>query len=300
MLEKFTTDIDEKPEFRSVTIIDKNQLSGIVKKRTIHIPNDTMRKVHKRFLSYLRRYSPALPYATGARLGMSPIGDIRRHYGNRFFYLLDIKNAFSSVDKNKIVEILIAVRTELGNDGGEALGSFLGSYFFVPSGGLAVGGPASPDLFNIYTGVLIDKEMGALCRELGITYSRYLDDLTFSSKNLIRKDERKKIREIILKSDLVINHSKAQVLDLKKGPIRIHGINLYQDSSISLPRDFMTSLRGQLFCALKGRDINPDKINGMMGVFKSVVKRKYKPETATEKTIMRLYSAYRQRGLNKK
>lgn len=178
-------DIIGEPKFHVVRYRDVNPLGGYAKTRWLYKPNEAMREVHRRFLAYLRSgrilWAVDLRYSTACRVGCSPREHVRWHRYNRFFYVLDLADAYRAVDGRKLAQILYQL--DLGvMVTKDKIYSFLQRYCLAKEGGLATGAPCSPDLFNLYAAVLLDEPLSDICRKHNIRYSRYLDDLTFSSR----------------------------------------------------------------------------------------------------------------------
>lgn len=291
-LEKCLEGLSGTPEFQTFPLRDKNPLGGTEKVRLIRAPNKAMRFIHARFIKQLRRLRVDLPYATGARPGNSVRWNVLRHSRNRFFYLVDIHSAYQNVDEERLAQILTGVSSNVEVE--EVL-LFLKNFCLVPEGGLAVGAPASPDLFNIYASILIDRPMAELCQKHHLTYTRYLDDLTFSAKRRIGWRKREAIREIIKQAGFEVSHRKSVVADLWKGPVKINGIRLEFGGRIMLPRDYLRKIRGLIYLAMT-RPVDEQvhhQICGMMGVFwSSTPSRSYNSLNSTERKIVRMFQCY--------
>ncbi len=270
-IDTFIEDLPAEPAFSFFYINDVNEVSGQKKKRKIGNPNEAMRIVHARFRRYLRFIAEIknyLSYARGALPFCSPLKNIRQHSGHKYFYWIDTKNAYLNVDGKLLAQALAIIDQNLDGQENEIY-EFLKKYFLSENGGLIIGGPASPDLFNIYGAHLIDHKMGKLCDQFGIKYTRYLDDLIFSSNLVIGGRKRQAIRRIIIEAGLTINHRKTRIYDLRKGPVAINGIGLRLGGATFLPRHYLRKLRGLLHLANNGRlnGISRNRLNGMLGTF---------------------------------
>jgi hypothetical protein len=280
------------PTFRTFVFKDENPLGGTVKLRKLEAPNDAMRIIHGRLIQYLRSLEIEMPYATACRLGDSPRKNLERHKGNRYFFVLDLKNAYRQVDQRKLARILCAADPALkGSE--EEVSAFLGQYCVSKFGGLPMGASASPDLFNLYCAVLLDVPLGKLCAEYGWVYTRYLDDLTISctSDPPTRRVGRPAIRAIVEEAGFKVNHKKARLRDLAFGPIFLNGIGLEHGGRIFVPQWYVTHVRGLLLWGLQGDFTLRPKIDGAMGVFLSIIDR-HNP-TATERKVIGLHQRFR-------
>lgn len=295
-----TDNLPEPAAFRAFWFNDENRLARTSKKRRISVPNKGMRLIHARMISQLR--SVVLPYglmkaATGCRRNNSPRRTAQIHSRHRYFFTTDIHSAYPSLDGRKLTSILQEI-FELPDEYGqldlflEILPVFVEKYFLDENGGLRIGGPASPDLFNLYAAVVLDKPLRVLCQKYNLTYTRYLDDLVFSADEPIGDKKRQAIRRVIAESGFQISHRKSQVVDLKKRPIEINGIGLAWPGRIFLPRHFLAKIRGLIYRASTKGDVPPEKVYGYMGVFRSV-SGKNGPFNKTERKVFRLYNDYR-------
>jgi len=280
----------EAPGFKFFFLQDRNPLARRRKRRHVGAPNEAMWRLHWRLIQWLR--SPGLNrgrrYSTGCGHLDSPRRNILRHRGNRFLYLLDIKDAYPNVNLDKLAKILYELAIHLVPE--DKIKLFLKLFCFSPNGGLVVGGPASPELFNLYAESLLDHPLGVFCHKHGITFSRYLDDLTFSCSTPIGKRKRLEIRKIILKAGFNINHSKAKVVDLRKGPVVITGIGLNLNGKLFVPGHYRRRIDAVFHKAAK----NPKDLKylaiGMHGLFRSVIPRGELNSRSELRTINRFRS----------
>jgi hypothetical protein len=287
----------EHPAFTYFQLRDENPLGRYEKTRRIGAPNRTAELIHSRINNCLRdrRW---LPFATGALPYCSPRSNVLRHRFSRFFYLTDIHAAYPSVNPEKLAEILEEYFSWY--EGGALRATKDELLVFLKrlcvdkqSGGLIVGAPASPYLFNLYAEVLIDRPLGALCRKYRLAYSRYLDDLTFSSRSRIGEKKRKAIREIIQRAGFSINHRKSRVHDLRKGPIEITGIGLEYGGRIYLPRHYLRRIKGVLHAAVHDPVNFQQLVSGMMGLFFGITHEGSRLNS-TERDIIDGYKHFRE------
>jgi hypothetical protein len=265
-LEELTRDA-AKAAFRVFTIRDVNPLGGTSKRRRIYEPNEAMDELHQRLIHALRALHVPLPYAFGALPGRSRLQNVLQHRRAAHIYLLDLHDAYPSVDGERLARILCQLDPELRGKIDEVY-AFLWRYCLAHDGGLFVGAPASPDLFNLYAGTLLDGPLAELVRRYGLVYSRFLDDLTFSSPSApIGRRKRKAIRQAVIGSGFTLSEKKTRVVDLRKGPIVICGIGLEQGGRTFVPRHYTGKIRGLIHRAAVKGDVPLSAIHGRMGVF---------------------------------
>jgi len=283
------------PSFERIHIDDEHELSGNRKRRTVYVPNTSMLRLQRRFVRILRRLDIDYTSATGVRPGSSVKKHVGPHRNNRYFYCADIRNAFGNVNIDRLTKLLDAegvsvpfILPQFIEKEGLDLSSFLSEYCEADEGGLKTGSPSSQDLFNIYCAVEVDHDLRALCERKDITYTRYVDDLLFSSEQRINPDTRRSIRECLNDAGFGVSHHKCELYDLCQSTITVNGkIGLEYGGRIFVPRDYVNSIRGKLLAAKNTLDRELiAEIHGMMGTFKSVTE---KPYNSTEKKLLRLY-----------
>ena len=263
-------DLPGTPSFKNFSLQDVNPLGGTRKNRKLCKPNRPMRILHRRIIESVRSLPIDLSSSTACRPGDSPVKNINRHRHRRYFYITDLHNAYPNVNSRRLAEVLMSLDLSL-NGRMEILLAFLSRFCFTSEGGLAIGLPASPDLFNLYAAVLIDTPMRELCERYRLTYTRYLDDLTFSAEEPIGVRKRKELRKVICAAGFAVQHRKSQVCYLKKGPIFINGIGLDETGRVFIPRRYLRFIDGRLHFALKpNSSVGLPVIAGLMGVFHSL------------------------------
>ena len=137
----------------------------------------------------------------------------------------------------------------------------------------------------------------AFAKDRGIAYTRYVDDLTFSSRREKFGFRRRRIiKDHIKAAGFRVNGCKTENHDLQ-GEHRtlITGIRLERGGRMMIPREYLDSLRGRLHLAIRGGSIDPDLINGMMSVFWSPWGGRTDPSILTkkERKVLALYEQFR-------
>jgi hypothetical protein len=202
------------------------------KVRWLHDPNESMREAHELIKELTIPTDAISPYATALHGG--PRANAERHLGNRFFYLLDLKDAYGQIQMPTLAEFLHNHHLPAEANDIEAI---LDRFCRKPDGqGLCQGGPASPLLFNtaLYD---IDMQLAEICTSYDLTLTRYGDDITVSGKEEIGKRKRKRILSILKEAGLTINYQKTHRHDLAVAPVVITGIQINTSGKIVLPRD---------------------------------------------------------------
>ena len=228
----------ERPTFTHRT----QRVDGKV--RHITAPNFAMRLLHWQVIDRLRKVDIGilLHNSYGAMRGGSTVSNASRHVHNRYIYQLDITKAYETTSLDRLATALHCLEPTLGNE--VEIHDFLLAYCAGPRGGLAVGGPASPALFDLYCASEIDTKIRAVCPRA--MYSRYLDDLTISQKEPIPRIMRERIREVLVKSGFTVSHRKSFLTDRHERSVTITGVVLTKSGMIRPTNDFMERVRKML------------------------------------------------------
>jgi len=284
-------DEEQKPSFDRYIKYDRNNLSGHNKNRIIYAPNLAMRRIHQKLVSDLHRIRRPLPYAKGCMRNCSPIGHIAPHRHHQWFFITDIHSAYPSVNKEKLLDLIMSFKRNPTLNDEEYNRKFLEDFCLAKEGGLATGAPASPLLFNMYAGEFIDKALAKLCQKFNLTYTRYLDDLVFSGLEPIGKKKRKQILNIVRSAGFEVSYHKTFYYDLKQKPITLCGFGLEYGGRIFLPREYRQKIYHRIKEAITNHDHNFNKIAGFHGLLKLSLANHYK--TGSETRILNLYRQYK-------
>lgn len=224
------------------------------KERWVHVPNKAMERLHHSLSHYVRRLHETHLADTLAcvtcRPGSSFVENAEAHSDNRFFYGVDLVRAYHGVPLRELVKLLLRLDRRLCMQPGSSyrtreqeVYSFFRRYCEDwRQGGLMEGVPASPDLFNLYCAGAMDRRLQEIARRFQLAYTRYLDDLTFSSTQRIPDIAKQEIRAAITSAGFWVNHKpgKSWGADLARGqPVLITGIRLLWQGSDRPARLFM-------------------------------------------------------------
>jgi hypothetical protein len=321
--------VQEKLE-RKVCIPRFDFFTKMVRGKCRHIgaPNRGMRMLHKLFLHFLeaackrhselRRFSRP-PSATAFLPNSRPINNVFLHLHGQHFYIVDLKDAYGTVDTDLLSVLLVAIlrydeyafdlkhfmdRLSFGVQDRELLSPVLEDPLFhrmrrfvntfcqdSRGRGLIQGAPSSPFLVNLYYEATLDPALRRLCQKVpGAKYTRYVDDLVFShSWRPFFSEVRKEIRQRIIASGAIINHRKSKFLDREKGIVPITGLGLGPENQLVFPAKKRKRLQGMLRTALSSRSwsINPDVLRGHVAHFLEYSSAK-KQQSSTDRRLLRL------------
>ncbi|MGO7788755.1 reverse transcriptase family protein [Rhizobium ruizarguesonis] len=144
--------------------------------RTISVPLPALLQVQKTINKEILSTVDIHDAAVGFRKHHSIIDHVKPHLGNKKFAKFDIKDCFGSIAFNAVFSIYLRITND------PALANSL-SELSTDEGKLPQGAATSPSLCNISLKFL-DERIFGLCQRLGLTYTRYADDLLISGTKL--------------------------------------------------------------------------------------------------------------------
>ena len=274
------------------------------KRRLIGKPNKPMRALHQNFEQSIRRALWACGdqgreilrfwSATGCVKGSNSQKNALRHRLGRFFYITDIKDAYPGLDLERLALFIARVvkravyeeevslkffatdpRRDIIRDDlffQEVFG-LLRMYFSGSFGrGLAVGGPSAPFLMNLFCEVFIDAPLRELCKKWELKYTRYVDDLTFSSELIISAEQRREIRKTIEVAGFRVNHRKSKVLARSMGTVFMTQVGLAEQpesvvARLVFPQKKRRHLHRVIHDYLAQRTDWPEQVSGYIAEF---------------------------------
>ena len=179
-------------------------------RRKVVAPSPELLEKQKRALRWLKmmKIGPG-KYAHGFVKGRSIKTNAEPHIGKKIILRLDIRDFFSSVTDNMVLD-----RLRRTNIGGEKERVIL--ELCMLEGVLPQGAPTSPFLANMVMtrfDARIASYMNKLCAPDGCNYTRYADDLCFSSDNEILgfKSTVGKIRGVLRNEGFYLNDKKIKL-----------------------------------------------------------------------------------------
>jgi RNA-directed DNA polymerase len=180
-----------------------------------------------------------------------------QHRENEFLLKMDFLDFFPSIRGRDLRRYMAADAPWLLDEGDvERVVRLL---FFSQNPGmelrLSIGAPTSPWLSNVLM-YKFDEAVSELCQGGGVTYTRYADDVTFSSNdpNLLRGVE-KGLREIVakLESPRLLFNPKKTIMLSRKSQRRVTGLVLSNDGKVSLGRAKKRYLRTAVHHLILGK-----------------------------------------------
>ncbi|SRR6266567_5014052 len=250
-----------------------------IKKRTggerqIHHPARELKLIQNWLLTNVLSKLPVHDAATAYRPGSSIYQNASLHVRNNYLLRIDFQDFFPSLTGADVAAVLAAA-SHSGR-----INSLSGSdIHFVTAtvcckGSLVIGAPSSPALCNAIM-YEFDAFWFERCRKLQVTYTRYADDLYFSTNipNVL-SDLLVSIQAYLSKQlfpKLRINKAKT-VFTSRKRLRRVTGLVLTSDRKISIGRKQKRILKSLVFGLVNGKLDAPQrsKLRGWISYLRSV------------------------------
>lgn len=240
-----------QPKYKSFKVPKKNG-----KFRLIENPNKDLKALQRK-LNYILQCL-YFPNATNAAYGFleSPkdhahprnlANHARNHLNATTMLNVDLKDFFHQVKSKRIAHFLSTHPYNLVKDVVNIITKLV-----VLQDRLPMGAPTSPILSNICASEL-DQTLERFCNKQHITYTRFADDLTFSSnKNNINPDTQKKLFEIIESNNFLMNTTKIK----RFGPNDKKVVcNLVVTNDVEIPQDYFIALKKDIARYKKAKEI---------------------------------------------
>lgn len=190
--------------------------------------------------------------ATGFVQNKSIVDNAKMHVGHNYVLNLDLKDFFHSFDRNRVKMGFLYPPFNL-NDDKEPLAFLLASLCTHPfeiNGKIRTvlpqGSPTSPTITNILS-LKLDRRLTGLANRFGATYTRYADDITFSSPhNIYNQDEFNNELKRIIEDDqkFAINPNKTR---LQKRGYRQETTGLIINDKVNVRRRYVKQIRKWIY-----------------------------------------------------
>jgi RNA-directed DNA polymerase len=205
--------------------------------RTISAPKAPLKRVQKLTAELLSELVPKHPSAHGFLPGRSISGNAAAHVASPFVLNIDLENFFPSIPAGRIYGVLTKGTLKFS----PKLAFFV-TRICTLKDALPQGSPASPILSNLVCWFL-DNRLRGLAEQYDVTYTRYADDLSFSSERPFAEAFLGKLDEIIKAENFKVNHKKVR---LQKADVCQEVTGLVINEKVNLRREFIREIRAML------------------------------------------------------
>ena len=226
-------------------------------------------KMLKSFQTYTNMLLQALYEPTSAAMGFVPgksvVDNAEKHVGMNYVLNLDLKDFFPSIPQARVWGALMSKAIGFNLDVASAVAGLCCTeiVFYddkpvlttvdLPKGAktekrnvLPQGAPTSPILTNIVARNL-DRQLNHLAAKFGLNYTRYADDITFSSMHNVYQEEGEfmtELRRIVAEQNFTINEKKTR---LQKKGSRQEVTGLVVSDRVNVTREYVRSIGSLLY-----------------------------------------------------
>lgn len=184
------------------------------------------------------------------------------HKKNVFILEMDITNFFGSINEKQVYQLFCKIGYI--SDVSAILANLCTYKNVLPQGAVS-----SPYIANLVT-YHLDVRLNGLCSRRDIVYTRYADDLCFSSNNRAKLNAIENFIKAIVKDEgFEINEKKTRYLsnDVKK---TITGITI-NNEEIHVDKKLKKKIRAMIFNSIASKDYTQnDKIKGSIAYVNSI------------------------------
>ena len=238
--------------------------------RRIIVPNDDLKNVQRWINRQILQAIQPLECVTGFVRGKSIVNNAKIHENKRFILNLDIENFFESITRDRVERLFFQLgykqelalffadicTTTLNDDyirwKFEKRAIFFESLMHKHTPFLVQGAPTSPIIANLIC-YGMDLKLMKYAQRHGINYSRYADDITFSSDDIASLPKVGFIRKLMAEEHFMLNEEKTKLL---KPGMRQEVTGLLINGQVRVPRIYKKDIYRHLHFCLKYGGLN--------------------------------------------
>ena len=208
--------------------------------RNLSVPDEVLKSIQRQISEVLLIHMPVSRYAKAYRFGSSTLRNAKHHVGKQVVLKLAILHFFDSIQYSPVKDKVFPAQIYA-----EPLRILL-TMLCYHKDALPQGAPSSPAITNIIL-YGFDELVGQWCRERGISYTRYCDDMTFSG-DFDPAEVIRFVRLELKKTGFLLNEQKTRIQ--RPGQQQtVTGIVV--NEKLSIPEDYRRKLRQELYYCRK-------------------------------------------------
>lgn len=204
--------------------------NGIIQKRVLNPSIKRLKVIQKRLQKNVLQKLTIPDYAFGAIKGKDNISNAKRHQGKKYIFTTDLTNFFPSVNHKQVFEMFVSF------DFSPTVARLL-TKLTTYKGKLPQGAPTSPIVANLVF-VKTGKRLQEIAIENNLTFTSFVDDLTFSSPADF-KDKIQDILDAVVEDGFKISHKKT---NYKSKLPTVTGI-IVKNNNLDLPKEFKDKMK---------------------------------------------------------
>lgn len=218
--------------------------------RTIYAPNKSLKNILKPLNILLQYIYKPNKSAHGFIQKRSVVTNAKNHINKNYVYNLDLDNFFTSIKQARVWKRLQLAPFDFNKKKikiAELLSNLTcyqnknGEKNFLPQGF-----PTSPVISNAICEKL-DRRLRGVAKRFNVTYTRYADDITFSSNHNVYNENSDfliEVERIILAEDFKINQKKTR---LQKNGYRKEVTGLVVNTHLNVKKSYIKELRSAIY-----------------------------------------------------
>ena len=233
----YSNNSNSRNHFYRVTKIPKR--NG--KNRTIHAVKGELKILQRKVLEWLSEMYMPSKHAKGFKKKSGIIENAIIHHNKKLILKFDLKDFFPSITFARVRGMFQAYPFDFTEKQSTVLAqiSCLDNNGPIPQGGIT-----SPYISNMICRKL-DSRLSKFAIKTGMRYSRYADDLTFSTNKWIEIDEIvNSISEIVNTEGFILNNEKTRILNKSK---RQAVTGLVVNDGLNVNRRYIRNLRALIY-----------------------------------------------------
>lgn len=228
--------------------IDKRQ-GG---KRTIYHPAKELKSIQRWLLRNIIEELPFHDSAFAYRKGRNIVDHAKQHVDSAYLLRMDLRKFFPSINKSDISNYIEDNSDEFNSWFEKDIDVNINLFcsLVCKDNHLTIGAPTSPALSNALCREL-DITLNSLASEEEVVYTRYADDLFFSTKKPdilsgIEHKAEQSIGDLSCPKDLHVNHQKTRHSS-KRGRRQVTGLVLGSDGQVHFGRTRKRKIRSMVY-----------------------------------------------------
>ena len=208
--------------------------------RSLCVPSIRLRFCQDPIKEKILPQLPVSKFATAYQKGSTTRGNAEPHIGKKFLLKLDITDFFGSVTFEQVQRTAFNTRYISRQVG------YLLTSLCCKDDSLPQGAATSPALSNIVM-YRFDNYIGRWCSQRQIAYTRYCDDMTFSSDRPLY-GVYQKVKKMLFEMGFELNEAKTHFIS---NADRQTVTGLVVNEKLSIPSSYKRNLRQEIYYTLK-------------------------------------------------
>jgi retron-type reverse transcriptase len=205
-------------------------------KRKLSVPDLILKNVQRSIVDNILAYYPISKYATAYKSGSNVQQNATPHVNKKKILKLDIEGFFDNIIYSQVKDIVF-----YESKFSEPIRILLTMLCYYRES-LPQGAPTSPAITNIIM-YNFDEKIGAYCKEKGISYTRYCDDMTFSG-DFDEKEIILLVKEELKKLGLFLKKRKTAVIPKTK---RQTVTGIVVNEKINITKGYKKKIRQEMY-----------------------------------------------------